>query len=105
MLDCIRSMGRSLRDIWPLSLCRRKPITFAADIETGLQHSFGAAEVVLSPVVFNHSAKFGCKELVHKTGDVDLPSHRSNPSHRTVITFYSTRLNSKFLARRFTVAN
>lgn len=83
MFDCIKSMGRSLREIWPLSLCRRKPVHFA-DIETGLQHSFGDTEVVLSPAVFANAVEFN--EVTHKTGELHtgLHSHRSHATHRTV---------------------
>lgn len=88
MSDCLKSMGKLLRELWPLSLCRRKPISFS-DVESGL-HSFGnfSTRVVLSPIPNTEPIEFVYDETTHKTGDLQMSmlSHRStNPSHRTVI--------------------
>ncbi|KAI6189673.1 hypothetical protein M3Y97_00034000 [Aphelenchoides bicaudatus] len=74
-------MGRSLRDIWPLSLCHRKPISFT-DVESGLRSNLGKTEIVLSPVAIN--SVFIFDELEPKNSDVYLNSHRSaHPTNRS----------------------
>lgn len=86
MSDCLKKMGRSLREIWPLNLCRRKPISFS-DVESGLQTFTNG--VVLSPVPNKQETlEFIYDETAHKAGDLQMAmlSHRStHTTPQTVI--------------------
>ena len=88
--DCFKKM----RDIWPLSLCRRKHISFV-DLETGLP-GFGDARVVLSPEILIQPAKLVYDPAALNPADAQPPnsqlgsaaalgSHRStHTSHQAV---------------------